>query len=84
MSAITDWKTGYYLWTHGDLLTGSRMMNQSRREAALERKLEAENKRIEELQDRVWQLEAKTPNYDDGMRFSDSDASMLEQWHDRM
>lgn len=41
-------------------------MLRCRREAALERKLEAANRRITELQNQVWRLEAQEHNRDDG------------------
>lgn len=66
------WKLWYWKWKHAKRL--SRVTRESRRielyryrrEAALERKLEVAQRKIEQLQDRVWKLEAQEHNRDDG------------------
>lgn len=73
MNAQEAWKSEYRRFkkerTHGWTSTAWQIINYARRysrEAALERKLEAANRRIAELQDQVWRLEAQEHNRDDG------------------
>lgn len=70
MNAQQAWKSHYtkfrLLRSARDKRVEKTNMHRFTREASLERKLAAAQRRIDALQDRIWQLEAQEHNHDDG------------------
>jgi len=65
MSAQEKWKIAYWRWLELGADISFSTMQRYRREAALERKLDAAQRTIEAQALRIEELEIRTPGYDD-------------------
>ena len=79
MSAQEKWKPAYWRWLELGTDLALSTMQRYRREAALERKLDAAQRTIEAQAWRIAELEAQIPNYDDGVRFSQDNSGEWEK-----
>jgi hypothetical protein len=78
MNAQEKWKDAYRAWkkelnfgtSYYGIDEADEQMTRYAREAALERIISRQDRRIAELQDQAWRLEAQIPNHDNGVRLS--------------